>query len=235
MKRHSIDHLNFEADGAVEVQTGFAPADVVLEQPPSGDTAECVKFDLGMAAKHYAYTAAYLCRAGWTLAQQKTAIGHGGWQKWCRESLGMSPDTADRYIKTAHIAIGRWRESQGLANTAVVELTDKMIAAATAGMEYKTATQMMVDLGVVSRPAGWGGKREGAGHPKKGEVAEVVDGLSMSDSATVMWLDAMRPFEQNRAAFHSAARDLNPNVAARFLEELRMLEQALAGRVKGAR
>ncbi len=236
MKRHSIDHLNFEADGAVEVQTGFAPANVVLEQPPSGDTAECVKFDLGMAAKHYAYTAAYLCRAGWTLAQQKTAIGYGnGWQKWCRESLGMSHDTADRYIKTAHIAIGRWRESQGLANTAVVELTDKMIAAATAGMEYKTATQMMVDLGVVSRPAGWGGKREGAGRKAAAAAAVSGDGLDMGDSATLMWLDAMRPFEQNRAAFHSAARDLNPNVAARFLEELRMLERTLSERVKGGR
>ncbi len=57
----------------------------------------------------------------------------------------------------------------------------------------------------------------------------------MSDSATLMWIEAMRPFEQNRAAFHSAARDLNPNVAARFLEELRMLERTLDERVRGGR
>ena len=59
------------------------------------------------------------------------------------------------------------------------------------------------------------------------KVAHPDDPLSMSDSATVMWVEAMRPFEENRAAFHSAARDLKPNVAARFLAELKMLVGAL--------
>ena len=230
MKRHSIDHLNFEADGAVEVQTGFAPSEVVLEQPPSGDTAECVKFDLGMAAKHYAYTAAYLCRAGWTLAQQKAAMVHGAWQKWCRESLGMSEDTASRYIKTAHIAIGRWRESQGLANTAVVELTDKMIAAATAGMEYKTATQMMVDLGVVSRPSGWGGAREGAGRKA------ALPTISQAQAAEQIWTDVMNVL--GRATVLDAVPLLGEKAAAVCLDRVAELERALRRQVnelKGAR
>jgi hypothetical protein len=87
----------------------------------------------------------------------------------------------------------------------------------------------------VKRPPGWGGEREGAGRKAAAAAAVSGDGLDMGDSATLMWLDAMRPFEQNRAAFHSAARDLNPNVAARFLEEIRMLERTLSERVKGGR
>ena len=57
------------------------------------------------------------------------------------------------------------------------------------------------------------------------------DPLSASDSATLLWVDAMKPFEAHRAAFHSAARDLRKDVAGRFLEELKMLVDALQERV----
>jgi len=75
----------------------------------------------------------------------------------------------------------------------------------------------------------------GEGRPKaKRKAVPVADPLSMSDSATVMWADAMRAFEENRAAFHSAARDLKPAVARKFLSELRMLVEALEKRVEKA-
>ena len=75
--------------------------------------------------------------------------------------------------------------------------------------------------------------------PKKKAKRKAVavadgEGLSMSDSATVMWADAMRPFAENRAAFHSAARDLKPAVARKFLSELKMLVEALEKRVEKA-
>ena len=57
------------------------------------------------------------------------------------------------------------------------------------------------------------------------------EGLSMGDSATMLWAGAMRVFEENRAAFHSAARDLRKEVAGKFLEELKMLVGALEKRV----
>ena len=70
--------------------------------------------------------------------------------------------------------------------------------------------------------------------PKKKKAAKKVasgEGLSMGDSATVLWAGAMRVFEENRAAFHSAARDLRKDVAEKFLEELKMLVGALEKRV----
>ena len=208
---------------------------IQLETPPSVSAAEAVRFDLGMAKKCGAMTLAYLARAGWKLACEKQALPHGEWRAWCEGSVGVSHDTADRYIKFYYSTVGEHLRAQGTAHRLVENLTDKMIEEATAGLESKTATGAMIELGIVKRPPGWGGEREGAGRKAAAAAAVSGDGLDMGDSATLMWLDAMRPFEQNRAAFHSAARDLNPNVAARFLEELRMLERTLSERVKGGR
>lgn len=70
---------------------------------------------------------------------------------------------------------------------------------------------------------------------RKRKAAEAAAGAGMSDgdAATVMWADAMSAFEKNRAAFHSAARDLKVPVARRFLEELKMLVSALERRIGG--
>lgn len=76
-----------------------------------------------------------------------------------------------------------------------------------------------------------GGKKKR--QPRKVVAVAEGEGLSMSDSATVMWADAMRTFEENRAAFHSAARDLKPMVARKFLSELKMLVDALEKRIDG--
>jgi len=219
------------------VATGATLPAIHLETPPAASSAEAVRFDLDMARKCGMYTLAYLARAGWRLANEKQSLGHGAWMKWCSDELSISHDTANRYIKFYYATVGEHLRSQGTARRLVEDLTDAMIADATAGLESKTATGAMIELGIVKRPPNWGGEREGAGRKAK-EVAAAAaaaggDGLDMGDSATLMWLEAMKPFEANRAAFHSAARDLNVNVASRFLEELRMLEGALAARVKG--
>ena len=218
-----------------ELQIVGTLQEIHLETPQSATPAESVNFDLCMAKKHGALTLAYLARAGWKLACEKQALQHGEWKKWCKEEVAISWDTADRYIKFYYSTVGEHLRAQGTAHRLVENLTDKMIEEATAGLESKTATGAMIELGIVKRPPGWGGEREGAGRTAAAAAAVSGDGLDMGDSATLMWLDAMRPFEQNRAAFHSAARDLNPNVAARFLEELRMLERTLSERVKGGR
>lgn len=74
---------------------------------------------------------------------------------------------------------------------------------------------------------------EGKPKAKKKAAKKVASGewLSMGDSATMLWAGAMRVFEENRAAFHSAARDLRKDVAGKFLEELKMLVGALEERV----
>ncbi len=81
-----------------------------------------------------------------------------------------------------------------------------------------------------------GGKKKSAAMDRKRKIAQEIsasgDGLTDGDAATRMWMDAMKVFEQNRAAFHSAARDLNTGVAKKFLGELEMLVDALRKRLK---
>ena len=81
-----------------------------------------------------------------------------------------------------------------------------------------------------------GGKKKSAAMDRKRKIAQEIaasgDGLTDSDAATKMWMEAMKVFEQNRAAFHSAARDLNTGVAKKFLGELEMLVDALRKRLK---
>ena len=206
----------------------------VLEHPAANLTpAENVQFDLAQAKKHGAMTLAYLARAGWRLACEKQGIGYGAWDEWIEKNVGISKSTADRYIKFYYSTVGEHLRAQGTAHRLVEDLTDKMIAEATAGLESKTATGAMIELGIVKRPAGWGGEREGAGRKAAAAAAAAEDGLSDQDSATVMWINAMAPFERDRAAFHSAARDLRPEVARRFLSELEMLVDTLEESVGG--
>lgn len=102
----------------------------------------------------------------------------------------------------------------------VIEKRDEIFAEANS---FTKLEQMWFDLfGPGDKPKA---KKKAAKKVASGE------GLSMGDSATMLWAGAMRVFEENRAAFHSAARDLREDVAGKFLEELKMLVGALEKRV----
>ena len=177
---------------------------------------------------------AYAVLCGWVLASQREMIGYGQWKKWV-EGLDFSKSTAYNYITAFESTVGAYRAQQRRPLPLSEAPTMEEIAAATAGTNEKPLAALYRSTGVVEGDPNHGGAREGAGRKAAAAAAAAGDGLDMGDSATLMWMEAMKPFAANRAAFHSAARDLNPNVAARFLEELRMLERTLDERVKGAR
>lgn len=198
--------------------------DFALEQAQGTTAAECVKFDLDMAAHHGSMSLAYLARAGWRLAHEKFSIGHGGWRNWCAENLPISYKQADNYIKFYNKTVTRWRESQGLANTMVAELTDKMIAAATADLDAQTATGAMIELGIVRRPPGWGGEREGAG--RKAALPK----LSPTQEAETLWAQAMVVFD--KPSLKDAIRYLGEKAATVCLDRVADLAEALKLQVR---
>ena len=162
--------------------TVATPPPIHLETPHAATPAEAVRFDLGMARKHGAMTLAYLARAGWRLALEKQGLNHGAWYDWCENNLGISHMTVDRYIKFYYSTVGAYLRAQGTAHRLVDNLTDAMIEAATAELESKTATGAMIELGIVKRPSGWGGKRAGAGRkPEDADVAAGAAPLAESD------------------------------------------------------
>jgi len=172
-------------------------------------------------------------QCGWVLAVQRERIGHGQWDDWVSR-LDFSRRTAYNYITAYEGTVGAYRAQQRRPLPLSVEPTMEEIVAATAGAQEKPLAQLYRATGVVENNPNHGGAREGAGRKAEAAAAaaESGDGLDMGDSATLMWAEAMRPFEANRAAFHAAARDLNVSVAGKFLEELSMLADALRDRVE---
>ena len=172
-------------------------------------------------------------QCGWVLAAQRERIGYGQWLKWTEQNLDFTHRTACNYITAYEGTVGAYRAQQRRPLPLSVEPTMKEIEAATAGAQEKPLAQLYRATGVVENNPNHGGAREGAGRKAEAAAAaaESGDGLDMGDSATLMWAEAMKPFEANRAAFHAAARDLNVSVAGKFLEELSMLADALRERV----
>ena len=176
--------------------TAAAPA-LPLEHPPAGTPAEAVKFDLGMAKRHGALTLAYLARAGWRLACEKEGQNYGAWTAWCNDNLGFSKDTADRYISFYHATVGAHLRAQGAAHRLVDNLTDAMIEEACAGLESKTATGAMIELGIVKRPANWGGARENAGRKSKDDAdAEAAELDEIANNPALLYAAAKGPLDE---------------------------------------
>ena len=218
---------DYKPQTAVATTHADLPA-IALEQAQGATAAECVKFDLGMANRHGALSLAYLARAGWRLSHQKAEIGRGGWKSWCRETVGISEDTANRYIHFYNKTVTRWRESQGLANAMVAELTDKMIAAATADIDAQTATGAMIELGIVKRPAGWGGAREGAGR-----TPGVLPKLTATQEAETLWAQVMGVLD--KTTVKDAIRFLREKAAEACLDRVAELAEALKLQVRELR
>jgi len=167
-----------------------------LEPAPAGTPAEAVKFDLGMAKRHGALTLAYLARAGWRLACEKEGVGHGEWLVMCEKEVGISADTASRYIKFYHATVGAHLRAQGAAHRLVDNLTDAMIEEACAGLESKTATGAMIELGIVKRPANWGGARENAGRKARDAAAEAAELDEIANNPALLFAAAKGPLDE---------------------------------------
>ena len=168
--------------------SALAVREVALEAPASATPAECISFDLGMAKRCATASIYYLVRAGWRLAFERQGMAHGAWVVFCQNHVGISDDTARRYIKFFQETVGKFRTNHGQP-AMVTELTDKMIAAATADIESKTATGAMIELGVMRRPPGHGGARPGAGRkPKDADVAAELK--AVTENEAVLWASA---------------------------------------------
>jgi hypothetical protein len=215
-------------DDSNEVSTAIQPTRearpaIILETPANATAAEAVKFDLGMARHHGALTLAYLARAGWRLACEKQGTAHGRWMDLCK-GVGISDETARKYISFYYSTVGERLRAQGVAHRLVEDLTDAMIEEATAGLESKTATGAMIELGIVKRPAGWGGEREGAG--RKAALPK----LSASAEAEHVWAELM--MQLDKTVVMDTIPLLGEKSAAVCLDRIEVLARALRQQVR---
>lgn len=173
-----------ENETAVATAGTFGEVEALDRAKPS----ERINYHVAQARHHGRLSLAHLLAAGWELSRVKNEIGYGGWDCWCEKNLEISKFTADRYIEFYSATLGARRaEAQVPIET---RPTEEELAAATLGMEGKSATRAMADLGIINR-AGWGGKRAGAGR-KAAASPEGVD-AALDEAARLeplMWASA---------------------------------------------
>lgn len=210
-----------------------------IEEPDYNTPGERINYHVGMAQHHGRQALAHLILAGWELSKQKQTIGYGGWVEWCENNLSISRHTADRYIMFFQKTVGEAR------NAAEIPLakrpTAKELSAATVGLEQKSATRAMIDLDIIKRPAGWGGKRAGAGHPNKNaDVAEAAELDAIANNPALLYaaikgpLDAIWKLHSERDVFRRLGDDECREVAGVIFELNGICSKVLRSRgIKG--
>lgn len=199
-----------------------------------GTPAERINTYVREAQRHGRIALEYLVKAGWELLIQKQSIGHGGWLLWCKNNLVISDKTADRYIQFYQRTLGDKRSEARIAITR--EPTEKELADATAGMEYKTATQAMVDMGIVKRPEAWGGPGRGQGRkPKDADVASELEAVATMEP--VLWasskgaLDTLRRLDVEKDFMHRLSDEHLATVSELLSDLAKKAGELLANRL----
>lgn len=165
------------ASGSEPITPEVLPSLGDIEEPDYTKPQERIAFHLGMAQHHGRAALAHLILAGWELALQKQSIGYGGWDAWCKSNLNISKRTADQYITVYSKLLGVHRNT--LAIPLTKKPTKKELSEATVGMEQKSVTRAMIDLGIIKRIKNedgnsWGGPGRNQGRKPKGAKGEAT-------------------------------------------------------------
>ena len=170
-----------------------------IEEPDYTRPAECINFHLGMAQHHGRVAIAHLIVAGQELAKQKQVLGYGGWNEFCKE-LSINRITADRYVKFFYKVIVE-RRVAGIPFDKRV--TNKELAEATVGMEGKSATRAMIDLGIIKRNPNHGGSRVEQAAANGHRVGRKPDDAPTAEEEVI----ALDEIKDTPAAMYTLCRD----------------------------
>ena len=235
-----------EAAPAV-IQSGKVDfAEVAGESYPvrPADVAGRVKAHLAAAALFSRLSLAHAIAAGWLLHSHKLHTPYGSWQAWCRDALGVSHKTADNYIGLFMATVGAARNTDGvpLENS----VSPRELEFATCGMEDKSVTRAMIDLGVVKRKDNWGGDRREAaaangnavGRKPKGSAEEVENELdAAANSEALLWsavggaIDTLSRLDAEKDFLHRLEDGHLADAAKRLADLSEKAGEILAGRL----
>lgn len=211
-------------------------AEVAGESYPvrPADVAGRVKAHLAAAALFSRLSLAHAIAAGWLLYSHKLHTPHGAWQDWCRDALGVSRTTADNYIGLFMATVGAARNIDGvpLENS----VSPRELEFATCGMEDKSVTRAMIDLGVVKRNPDHGGPRPNSGRPPKNVVKEVEEAAKDPDLSWAEvkdYLNDLIEFGIENDGFGNLADDDLETMVVKLAELSRRASDILSARKEG--
>lgn len=137
----------------------------VLDIPPEADSVTVLNRLHDSVRTFAAYSVQAALAAGWLLTIEK-ANHAGTFEKWLDANTRISRPTAYRYMACFARSIGTRNDVKVL--TATAKEREEMIETCAAEMDSRSVSEMYVELGVVKKtPSNLGGRREGAGRPRK--------------------------------------------------------------------
>lgn len=211
-----------------------------IEEPDYNTPGERINYHVGMAQHHGRKALAHLIIAGWELSKQKQAIGYGGWVEWCDKNLQISRFTADRYIQFFTRTVGAMRTAAEIPISKKPTVTE--LSAATVGMEDKSATRAMIDLGIVKRIKNedgnsWGGPGRNQGRKAKGDAEVAAELKAIAKNEAVIWasakgsLDNLVQLDAKHDMFHRLSGDHLATVSELLADLSKKAADALASRL----
>lgn len=158
------------------------------------DVAERVKAHLAAAALFGRLSLGHAIAAGWLLHSQRIHTPWGEWGNWCRDALGVSDKTANNYIGLFAATVGAARKVDGIPFENYI--TKREMESATLGMEDKSVTRAMVELGVVKRNPGHGGDRSEAAKANGHAVGRPTAAPSPEERSRRDWIAVLAPMRK---------------------------------------
>ena len=127
--------------------------------------------------------------AGWELSRARAKCEHGQWLKWLATNTEISPATATRYIDVYQVTLADARAKLPEPVSADVVPTPAELNEAAADVDAPTLNSLYAQLKLLKRNADHGGKREGAGRPRKdADVAAELKAVAKMEP--VLWASA---------------------------------------------
>ena len=113
--------------------------------------------------------------AGWVLSVARSTCAHGQWLEWLEQNVSFDRRTATNYLSLYAQTLGAQRAAMRRPIALDVQPTEDELEAAAHDVDGKSLSALYKSTRLIAQNGAWGGKRAGAGHPKKNEdVAEAA-------------------------------------------------------------
>lgn len=163
--------------------------------------------------------------AGWVLSVARSTCAHGQWLGWLEQNVSFTQKTANNYLTLYAQTLGARRATARRPIALNVEPTAEELEAAAHDVDGKALSALYKSTRLVATSENWGGKRVGAGHPKKNEgEAEAAELDAIANNPALLYaaikdpLDAIWKLHSERDVFHRLGVDEFREVATTIFE-----------------
>jgi len=174
--------------------------------------------------------------AGWVLCVARENCSHGSWVSWIEQNVCFSRQTAANYMDLYRGTLGKRRMEARRPVALSVPPTSDELEAAAHDVDGQALSALYKSTRLIARPGDWGGRREGAGHPKKDNSVEAqLDEIAKNE--TLIWaelkgaLDTLVRLDAEKDAWHRLSDEHLSQAVAILAEVAKKSSETMMGRL----